>query len=244
MKLNQIIAVEKGVKARTYQQISELHKVAQKAPAFEGMTRDYTPKNDDGDRLPSERKIVQVRVQDLLAAVRLNSTEIMDITAQKDLANCEAAAPVVVDGRMILTELPATTLIFLEKTVIDLRTLIAGLPELDVAESWEYDTNSGLHRTKPVQTQRTKKEQRPLVLFPATDKHPAQTQLVTEDVLAGYWDMTRQSGAIAKPVKMEMLSRVDKLINAIKEAREQANGVDANIRPQIGAAVFDYLLNG
>ena len=241
-KLNQVIAIEKGVKARAHAQISELHKIIQKEKVFEGVARDYRPKDDDGEALPSERKIVQFRVQEVLGALKLNVSELMDVTAQKDIANCSASAPVVIDGRAVLPELPVTTLLFLEKQVTDLRTFVSALPELDIAEAWSFDDHSGLYKTEPVQTQRTKKVQRALVLYPATDKHPAQTQLVTEDVIAGFWQAVRQSGALPKPQKMAMLARIDKLLIAIKEAREQANDSPANEKPQIGAQVFEYLL--
>jgi hypothetical protein len=242
MKLNQIIAIEKGVKARAQETLDVLYKVVQKPALFEGMTRVYRPKNDEGDKLPGERKVVQYRVDDALSTIRLAETEAINVTAQKEQANTVAAAPVLVDGKLVIGKVPATTLLFLERRLTNLRTFLEALPELDIGEEWEPDYDSGLSRTAPVETQRTVKLQRPLVLFPATDKHPAQTQVVTEDVLAGFWNTTRQSGAIAKTRKLELIDRVDKLLIGVKEAREEANSVDAGERANIGGAIFEFLL--
>ena len=86
-----------------------------------------------------------------------------------------------------------------------------------MAEDWKSDPNSGLYRTEPTETHRTKKMQKPIVLYAATPEHPAQTQLITEDVIAGWWVLTRQSGAMPKPEKQRLQDRIDKLIQAIKQ---------------------------
>lgn len=242
-KLNQVIAIEKGVKSRAYAVISELVKTIQKAELFNGVARTYQPKTEDGETLPPERKHVQFNVKDILGSLRLSQSDLYDTTAQKDIANTAARANVLVDGDEVLPELPVTTLLFLEKQLTDLRTFVDALPVLDSSEAWEYDPNSGLQKAVPVQTARTKKEQRALVLYPATDKHPAQTQMVTEDVPAGIWTTVRQSGAMPKPQKEIIANRVEKLLIAVKEARERANDIDASAKPQIGARVFNYLFS-
>jgi hypothetical protein len=241
-KLNQVIAIEKGVKSRAQAVIDEIYKVIQKPALFEGVVREYRPKDDDGDRLPGEKKVVQYRVQDALAAVRIAETELMNISAQKERANTVAQAPVIVDGKTILSPQPVGTLLLLEKRLTDLRTLISKLPELDISEAWNLDGEAGLWRTEPVQTHRTVKSQKPIVLYDATDKHPAQTQLITQDEIAGFWQTVRQSGAVPKSRKMQLQERVEKLIIAVKEAREAANAIDAGERDNIGGAVFEFLL--
>jgi hypothetical protein len=241
-KLNQVIAIEKGVKARAHSVVSDLYKVIQKPDLFNGAVRTYQKKDDDGEDLPGERKHVQFRTQDVLGTVRMSTSELIDLTAQKDIANTEAKAEVSVGGTRILPELPVSTLLFLEKQLTDLRTFVEALPVLDNAESWSLDVNSGLYKTDAVQTSRTKKVQRPLVLFPATPEHPAQTQLVTEDVIAGFWSTIRQSAAMPKPEKEAISGRIEKLLIGVKEARERANDTDAGAKPAIGAAIFEYLL--
>ena len=113
---------------------------------------------------------------------------------------------------------------------------------LDEAESWTKDENSGLFKTEATQTHRTKKTVKPIVLYPATEQHPAQTQLLTEDVIAGFWSQIKQSGAMPKPDKQALLERVESLLKALKEAREEANGYDEVETPNVGEAIFAYLL--
>lgn len=241
-KLNQIIAIEKGVKAQGYSAISELNKAIQKPDLFNGFTKLYQPVEENGEVLPHESKKVQFNVKDILAATQKSMTDLMDITSRKDWTNCSAKAAITVDGRDILENVPVTYLLFLEKQLTDLRTFVDNLPVLDYAETWESDENSGLYRSREIQTHRTKKIQKAIVLYDATPVHPAQTQLITEDVLAGHWKQTKYSGAISKPNKEILAEKVEKLLRAVKQAREEANSVQEVSTPEIGEALFSYLM--
>ena len=53
-KLNQIIAVEKGIKARVYADLTQLHHATQKADLFNGFAKQYQSLTDDGEQLPGE----------------------------------------------------------------------------------------------------------------------------------------------------------------------------------------------
>lgn len=242
MKLNQVIAVEKGYKARAQAALDEAYKVVQKPAVFEGLIREYKPRDDEGDKLPGEKKVVQYRVRDIIGALRVSDTDLMNVTGLKERANTLASAPVVVDGKTILGPQPVTVLLFLEKRLTDWRTFISKLPELDIGEAWQFDGEAGLYRTATTQTHRTVKTQKPIVLYDATDKHPAQTQLVTQDEIAGFWHTTRQSGAIPKTYKLKLLDRVEKLIIAVKQAREEANSIEAKDKANIGGEIFEFLL--
>jgi len=241
-KLNQIIAIEKGIKSSAYGALTELNKAAQKPDLFNGFSKTYRKKDEDGEELPPEGKRVQYTSGEVLRAAERALTDLVDVTARKDWTNCVAKADVVVDGKTLIASAPVSFLLFMEKQLTDLRTLVGNLPVLDVAEDWKSDPNSGLYRTEPTETHRTRKMQKPIVLYAATPEHPAQTQLITEDVIAGWWVLTRQSGAMPKPEKQKLQDRIDKLIQAIKQAREAANMFDETDAPAIGAPVFGYLL--
>lgn len=241
MKLNQIIAVEKGVKGRAYSELTEFNKICQKPDLFQGFSKVYEKKDEDGESLPPESKKVQFRAEDVLKAAVNSLTEFFDITASKDWANMSAVAGVEVGALRLLDAVPVTYLLFLEKQLTDLRTFFGNLPELDDMENWQRDEASGVYKTEPISTHRTRKAQKPIVLYDATKEHPAQTQLVTEDVLAGYWKTVKQSGGIPKTRKERIGERVDVLIKAVKFAREEANGVEAE-RRLVGQKIFDYLL--
>lgn len=240
MRLNQVIAVEKGVKNRSNSEISELYKAIQKPALFDGFTKNYQPVSEDDERLPPQSQRVQYNANDVLRQVSSTMTELFDVTAMKDFANCGAKADVVVDGVTLLKDAPATYLLFLEKQLTDIHTFIDKLPTLDPAEEWSMDPNSGNFRSKTTATTRTKKVQKPLVLYPATDKHPAQTQLVTEDITAGTWEQVKSSGAIPEPRRKELLARVVKLQKAVKMAREEANEADVPAI-SVGDKIFGWL---
>lgn len=242
-KLNQIIAIEKGIKSRVMAGLTDLNKLVQKPDLFNGLSRVYQKKDEDGEDLPPERKRVQHVASAVLSSAAGLLTELMDVTARKDWTNCLATADIVVDDKIIIKAAPVPYLLFLEKSLTDLRTFVGNLPILDDAETWTMDIGSGLRRSEMTSTHRTKKVQRPIVLYPATTEHPAQTQLITEDVIVGHWQATRQSGAMAKTEKEAILTRIEKLLRAVKEAREAANGIDEVKTESVGDAIFAYILD-
>lgn len=241
-KLNQIIAIEKGIKAKAVSQISELYKAVQKPELFNGFSKVYQPRDeDDSERLPSEKKRVQFVATEVLRSVERSMTELMTVEARKDWTNCVASADVLVDGVVIFPAAPVSYLLFMEKQLTDLRTFVGSVPVLSEDDNWTKDDNSGLFKSEVTQTHRTKKVQKPIVMYQATPEHPAQTQMVTEDVISGFWSTTKQSGAMPKPDKDALLTRVDKLLRAVKEARELANIENEVDVPQVGSVVFQYL---
>ena len=241
-KLNQIIAIEKGIKSRVYSEVGELHKALKKGELFNGLVKEYKAKNDEDEVLPSERKRVTYTVDGILQTLERLTVELFDVTARKDWTNQTAFSDVIVDGKVLLPLAPVSYLLFLEKQLTDLRTIADGIPLLDEAEDWKRDENSSLFKTEPTATHRTRKIAKPIVLYPATPEHPAQTQMVTEDVIAGYWHTTKHSGAWPKPKRAALIERIDKLLRAAKEAREAANNLAEAPSPPVGALVFGYLM--
>ena len=241
-KLNQIIAIEKGIKSRTHSVTTELYKAAQKDVLFNGFDKKYQPNEDGGEQLPSETKRVQFTSDGVMRELERSMSELFTVTARKDFTNTVAKADVVIDGVTIVKDAPVSFLLFLEKQLTDIHSFATHMPVLDDAEKWTKDTATGLYKSEVVKTHRTKKVQKPIVMYDATDKHPAQTQLITEDVIVGFWHATKHSGAIAKADKQKLLDRVNTLLNAVKEAREEANMTEELTTEDVGAKVFDYLL--
>jgi hypothetical protein len=239
-KLNQIVAVEKSIKSQTQSTITKIHRQNQKQDLFNGFNKSYRAKNEEDETLPGENKKVQVTVDENIEMFEKALTELLNITASKDYGNMSARADVVVDGEILIKEAPVPYLLFLEKQLNDIKTFISELPVLDSSEEWEQDVNSGLYKTIPTETHRTKKVQKPIVLFPATDRHAAQTQLITEDIVVGYWKIIKTSGALPIPLKKKYLERVEKLSIAVKYAREEANSSDA-VEKEVGKKIFGYL---
>ncbi|OPZ65976.1 MAG: hypothetical protein BWY85_00143 [Firmicutes bacterium ADurb.Bin506] len=239
--LHQIIAVEKGTKNRVISAVTEIHKSNQKPELFAGQTRTYEPLTAEGQRLPEDNTIVQRQAPAVLRQVQKLLTEIFDVTAQRDYTNTVAKADVVVDGQTLLRGVPATYLLFLEKQLLDVRTLITELPTLDPAYSWQEDPNSRLFRSNPVQNVRTTKEESFVVVIQPTKEHPGKHEKVVKDVPQGTWTTVKLSGALPIPRKEELLERVERLMKAVKFAREEANGAEVITPASTGDAVFGYL---
>jgi hypothetical protein len=239
-KLNQIIAVEKGVKSKSFAELTEAHHTVQKPSLLSGLSRVYQPKDEEGEQLPPESTRVQIRAEEVLKEMAATVTRLLDVTATKDYANCAARADVLVDGRTLLADVPVTYLLFLEKQLTDLNTFMKKLPVLDAAESWTFDNSADCWRTEPVRTIRTKKVPRNHVKAEATEHHPAQVEVYYEDVAVGTWSTTKFSGALPAKRVHDLAERVEKLQAAVKFAREEANAAEVSDK-KVGDALFGYL---
>lgn len=240
-KLNQILAIEKSVKSRVYSEITKMHHGIQKSALLNGFSKTYTKKDEDGDNFPPEKHRVQVVASETLKNLEKNLTELLDITLTKDKANCNALADIKVDD-LVIKDVPVTYLLFLEKQLNDIYTFVSKIPVLSSEEDWTFDENSNLYKTPPIETTKTKKVQKPIVLYDATKEHPAQTQLISEDVIIGHWTTIKQSGALPEPQKKAFLEKIEKLSKAVKFAREEANSVKAE-KQEVGKVLFHYIFS-
>lgn len=239
-KLNQILAIEKGVKADAAGALTRAYHDLQKAAPLSGIARSYQPRDDEGEQLPPESTRVQLRTDQVVAGVRKSLVRLFDVVATKDEANTGARASVVVDGVTLAKDVPATYLLFLEKQLVDLATFVRKLPTLDPADTWSWNEQQGAYATDPVRTTRTKKVLRNHVKAEATERHPAQVDVYTEDMIVGYWTTTKFSGAVPASHVAEMLERIVKLTEAVKRAREEANSVTVT-DVKAGDAILAYL---
>lgn len=240
--LNQAIAVRKGVQARVHERTTEYHRILEKPGLFHGFSKKFRPLNEEGERFPDETQKAQYNAEDIIRNAARTLTELFDIEATVDATNAAARADIIVDGAVVAKSVPSTTLIFLEKQLDLFRSDLKKAPELDQAEDWAVDPNSNLFRTKEQLTHKTKKVQRAIVKYEATKEHPAQTEMITEDVTTGHWETVKISGALPKPKKEALLEKTNKLIDAVKVAREQANNQTV-VELKVGSQLFDYLLS-
>jgi hypothetical protein len=239
-KLNQIIAVEKGIKSGTLRDLTDAHHGLQKPALLSGLTRTYQPKDEEGEQFPPESTRVQVKADEVVTRTAAIMARLFDVTATKDWANCSAKADIKVEGETILRDVPVSYLLFLEKQLTDLHTFVKKLPVLDAAEGWSFDDSADCWRTEPVRTNRTRKVPRNHVKAEATEKHPAQVEVYYEDITVGYWTTLKFSGAMPAKRVNELLDRVEKLQRAVKFAREEANGLEVTDQ-RVGDVVFRYL---
>ncbi len=238
--LSQVIAVEKDAKEKAAASINAANSIIGNHTLFSGIARSYTPKDEDGEQLPPESTRMRFTVKQVVTLIQESLTTLFDVIATKDWSNCTAQADITVDGKVLLSKVPATYILFLEKQLAELHAFVKKLPTLDAAETWAYDPAQDSFATPPVETVRSKKVMRNHVLAEATDKHPAQVQVYAEDVPAGRWKTIKYSGAIQTSEQNAMLARIEKLQHAVKFAREEANRMTVT-EQHVGATVLHYI---
>lgn len=244
MRLSEAVALARAAKTRVHGALTVLHRESQKEQLFDGQSRTFEPKTENDDQLPSESKQVRLTARDVLEELRRLLVERWDSEGLVSANNQHASANVVLpDGSTLLEDVPATYLLFLEKSLEDFYTFVLKVPTLDSAEQWEWDASTSLYRAKPVKTAREKRVPKALVLYPATDKHPAQVTQYDDTTVAGYWTTTKLSGALPAEQKRDILLRIVEIRDAVKTARERANHHEVtDWKP--AAALLNYALNG
>lgn len=237
----QVLAVEKAAKNKAENEFTRIFRDVQKLELVNGLNKKYSPREEGGEKFPDEKKLVVVRVEDELKKLQSALVELFDLTATKDNTNCKARADVVLpDGTVLLKEVPATQLLFIEKKLVDLVNFARKLPTLDPADTWSFDAAQNLWSSEPTRTVKTKKVVKHDVIVPPTKEHPAQIKEFTDDVIIGDWTSVKQSGALQYNRVQEIISRAETLARAVKEAREEAN--TQTVEPlNTGAAVLGFI---
>lgn len=240
-RLNQIIAIEADVRAKAQQTQDMATQVLANPTILTGHARRYKPRDEAGTVYPDETKLVQLTVAKVLERLALDLGRLWDVVATKDNTNTGAKADVVVDGQTLLSDVPSTHLVWLEKRLGELRKTLLLLPVLDPGEEWAYDDTIAMYRSSPSRSVRNRRVPKPLVKYDATKEHPAQVEVYNVEEPEGDWTTTQFSGAIPEERRRELLDRLDALKEAVKVAREEANGQPVTDL-KVGAVLFGYLL--
>lgn len=237
--LNQILGVLSGVKNNTDRVINGLHRIS--PAAYAGISGTYRPIDDEDVAYPPEATLVQVRGGEVVDRFSEAMAEVMDMVATVDGTNQTAMANIELrDGAVLAWNVPAVTLLMLEKKVDNIKTFIEKLPVLNPSEDWIFDPTRGVYRTQPVDTFKMQKVRRNHVLAAATPEHPAQVEMYTEDAPVGAWTRVKFSGAFPEVQIRAMLVRVEELRQAVRKARERANGAEV-IDLKIGADIMQFV---
>ena len=167
-----------------------------------------------------------------------------DLLFQKNCGNQIAVADIEFDGEVIAKNVPVDELMGLESRLTVLRGIVAAAPTLNSSISWKKNENSE-HRGawvtfEPEKTVKTEKATNVVVLYEATDKHPAQVEKVTTEKVVGEYSIRKESGAITPRVKADILSNIDSLIQEVKKARGRANETPVVVR-NIGKSLVDTI---
>ena len=241
-KLHQLLAVAQGTKQRSQQALTKFYHAVQKPEPFSGILKIYRPKDEDGEKLPSEGVRVQRDAAALLQEVIDELKPMYSIVGDIDRTNQAAMASVEIDGRVILADVPVSTLLWMEKQLADLRTVLGSLPVLNPEHTWAKDASTDMWTTPERVTVRAKKIPRNHEKAPATDKHPAQVEVYYEDVNVGTWHTRILSGGMPQVEVRTLQKRLEVLRDAVKDARERANATD--VQRFDASPVLDFLFQG
>lgn len=244
-KLHELLAVEADRK-KTAEAILEETKVTftKRTEHFTELRKEYKPDNENEKQLdqPAEVKAMVETVKGKLEYMAESQAAYMDVVYQKELANCDAHADLALeDGSLIEGAVPATVLLGLETKLKALREAYMVIPTLPPGEDWERDDDGNYVVVE--KKIRTKKVIKNHVKAPATDKHPAQVDVYTEDDRIGLAVTVKTTSVMSPGDKSGVLSRLDELLRAVKTARQRANM--AIVPPvNIGKKLFSYIHEG
>ena len=245
--LAQVVGIEKHLRKKDNEVGSTLKKQVQVPSLVTGRVKTFRPKNDD---LPPEHyghdeyQQVTLTVEDALRTAGGYSAAALNVIATKDRTNQAATADLDFRGDTLVRDVPISHLLFLENYLTEWRTFLAVLPVLDPARKWEEDgSHAGQWKSAIEVTDRNLPNQKvPVVLYPHTEKHPAQVQLVDQAVHVGWFDNQILSGAVTQDRKKKLLDNCDDLITAVKDAMARANKTEAIEEGSEGPALMAALL--
>jgi len=243
-KLHQILAVESGVRTQAQKDLTAAHHGLQKAEMISGYQKSYEPLKEDGDKLPTEGKLLQTRVPDVIRGTAAILERMYDVTATRDYGTSRARADVVVDGAVLLKDVPVTFLLWLEKKLEDLHTFVTQLPTLPADTEWTWDAAQNCWKNRhEIKRARTNKIVYPLVLYEATKEHPAPVKEITKDEVVGYFTEILYNGGLQMQDVKNLKERVEKLQESVKFAREKANELEI-VDQKVGGTLLRYVFGG
>lgn len=249
-KLHELLAAEK-TPTGAWNQLYEdtLKKFKNQTHFFEGHSKSLsmisdTPENKNIEAQAREEKPVTTSVFETLQYALDIFGKAEDLQYQKNATNRKATGTVMWNGEPILQDMPVDELLGLEARLTRLRQLFSDIPTLDATKHWKVDGNMGdfIWVTEfPEETTKTEKVIVPVVMSPATDKHPAQVQAVSKDIVVGKFTTIKRSGAATALQKAEIIKTVDNLIIEVKQARMRANETEA-VTDKVSKKIVEILL--
>lgn len=247
-KLHELLAVEGDKKGTSEKILKEgLTTFIKRSDHFTGHTKVleyFDDVRNDKEGGVTERNEIVTTVGKKLEYIMGPVADYYNVTLQKETTNQKATADLVVDGETLGKSLPATFLLGLETKLKGVREVISAVPTLQPGISWIPDTDAGegvFKREHPERTFKTERTIKPFELSPATKEHKAQVEKLSVDVNIGVFITDSSSSMLSPADKSKMLERVDKLIQAVKKARQRANNIDVE-KAEIGGAITKYIL--
>lgn len=244
-KLHELLSVEDDLRQKATRSLSTLRDQFQnKQNRYVSQTVMFRPKAEgEEDRLEGKLDLTETTLYALENTV-CDIANYIDAFFQKESTNTEAKSDIILpDGTVFYKDVPATALLALEKEIGRLEDIYSNLPELEPGIDWKIcEENPSMRKHVQVKI-RTKKVTKPLVLYDATDRHPAQVREITEDIPTGEVVTTLMSSKLTPEQKASMLKRLSVLKQSIKKARMRANEEPVK-NLEIGQKIFSYINDG
>lgn len=249
-RIHELLAVEKTLVAAWNTILEETRKKFGNANYFEGSSRSLkmiedTEINKAEELAQRQEKPVVTTVLDTLTYFFEKFAKAEDLQFSKNIANANARTTVMFGGAPLLESIPVDECLGLEARLLRIKSMLLQIPTLDASRHWEADDAAGRHIwvTKfPDVTTKTDKKIIPVVLYEATEKHPAQVQVAGKDEVVGHFTTVRRSGAVTAAQKAAVISRIDELISEVKKARQRANEAEVEDQERI-RPVIDLILD-
>lgn len=229
-KLHQLIAALPDRQAAASRNVAETigYFTKQAAEHFTGFVKVTTAldANRAAELEKTDEKPVVTNVHQRLDYTTRLILKAFDVQRMMDEANCTAKADVVFDGVTILKQVPAITLLNLEKQLGIIADMIEKSPTRPSDREWVQDPDRGQHfwiAKQPKVGNITEQQPYSLVLLQPTDKHPGQAIKEVKVVPIARVSETARSGAIVSQEKAYLLARIQELKEAVTRARQLAN---------------------
>ena len=246
-RLHQVLAVRDDLKNKANLIQQETKKTfSSKGDHFDGLTKSYQKIKEDSTSIPNEVKELVTTVKDKLEFSL--ASVVASIDAETTVSETNSSGVAVAElkvGEVSFGKFSAITLLDLEKAFTNLRAVYGEIPTLDPTKSWKNNSTSipNTYASDKQVTYRSEKSKKVVTLAPASDKFPAQAQVFDSEDQVGFYETTWISGKITPTQKSDLLQKIDNMILAVKDAKSQANNVDAK-DIKVGQRFIDFINKG
>lgn len=244
-QLHELLAVESDLRSiRDKEKKGIIDDFMTKPVIFLGAVKTLTMFDEGREKEQGEsRQDVDHTVLEHIKSATNHFIRYWDMKLQKESANQEAKSDVVVDGKILFSNMPVTFLLGMEEELRQVRTVYDCAPTLKPGVTWVEDNQKGrgIYKSEfSEEKNKTEKSVQFTVMVPATNNFPAQVKEWNDDKAVGKYTTETWSGMISEAEKALILGRLDKLLRAFKQARQRANCQETSSM-SIGDAIIGFI---
>lgn len=248
-KLHELLAVEGNLENQANKVRTDLmNTFEKKRHLFEEKCVVFKPSVETEREVVETQSDIQSTVKKELTWISSHLIKALDASYQVAEANTQARADVILDDdaqTVLLKDVPATSLLELEKRIAEINALVQAIPTLDPAKGFTVDTQrENAYKAREVVKTRTKKTVEVIIKYAATKEHPAQTEMINVDKPVGELREQEWSGLITPAEKSELIDRVEMVARAVRKARARANEVEVDSTKKIGKKIIQFVFEG